>query len=364
MKSIKLICLMLAAILLLLPLMSCNEDEPADTGTAPSTTEAPNTTKAPDVPDTLEIPDTTEPDVTSEPETTEPETTEEPKPDLKPADDINEMFIKNHVALPLWPETNTPYDIKGASVRATIAPYIVEGSKSAVIIFPGGGYFQLSVANEGTKIAQEYNKAGISAFVVTYRYKSKTDAVSAYDGRATLADGQRAVQYVRYYAETFGVDKDKIAVCGFSAGGHLAMLTCQHTPEENLVNDVIGAELSTPNACILGYAVTTLGDGSYHTMPPNFLGSNATNQSEIAKYSYGHNIAAMPDTFVFYSKKDTLVDFKKNSDAIVAAMQAAGKNVTLKAYNDGSHGIGLGTQYAEFSKWHSDSVSFLKNIGF
>ena len=360
MKMLKIICFALATLLLLLPFASCIDDEnPADTTAEQTEPVTPETTES--TTDTL--PETSEEETTEE-ITTEPETTKEPKPELKPADDINEMFIKNHVAMPLWPETNTPYDIKNASVKATIAPYIVEGSESAVILFPGGGYFQLSVANEGTKIAQEYNKAGISAFVVTYRYKSKTDTVSAYDGRATLADGQRAVQYVRYYAETFGVNPEKIAVCGFSAGGHLAMLTCQHEPETNLIGDVIGAVSSKPNACILAYAVTTLGDGTYSTMPPNFLGSNATNAEEIAKYSYGHNIAAMPDTFVFYSTLDTAVNPQKNSDAIVNAMQAAGKNVTLKTYPDGGHGKGLGTQYAEFSKWHGESVTFLKNLGF
>ena len=142
------------------------------------------------------------------------------------------------------------------------------------------------------------------------------------------------------------------------------MLTCQHTPTENLVNDVIGAEASLPNACILAYAVTTLGNGTYHTMPPNFLGDKATDAAEIAKYSYGHNIAAMPDTFIFYSTRDTAVNPSKNSDALAEAMRAANKSVTLKAYSDGSHGIGLGKQHPEFSKWHSDSVSFLKNIGF
>ncbi len=351
MKIMKAICLALASLLLLAPLTACNVDEPTDT-TADGT----------DEPETA-VADTTDAD-TTEPETTEPETSSEPEPELEPADELKESKIKIHFPMSLWPEKNIPYDIKGASVTATISAYIVDGSDSAVIIFPGGGYFQLSVDSEGTKVAEAYNKAGISAFVVTYRYKSKTDTVSAYDGRATLADGQRAVQFVRYYSDVFGIDKNKIAVCGFSAGGHLAMLTCQHEPETNLVNDVIGAESSKPNACILAYAVTTLGDGTYSTMPPNFLGSNATNSAEIAKYSYGYNIEAMPDTFIFYSVLDTTVNPQKNSEAIAKALRDAGKNVVLKAYSDGGHGSGLGTKYANFSKWHGESVEFLKGLGF
>ncbi len=383
MKILKIICLALASVLLFVPLTACNADESENSAKVPESTEKPGTSDVPDtseitdtsdVPDTSEVTDTSDvptettekADTTETPEaTTEPETTTPPEPVLMPAEDLKASKIKSHFPMSLWPEGNIPYDIKGASVTATISAYLVDGSDEAVIIFPGGGYFKLAPqGEEGAGTAQAYNKAGISAFVVSYRYKSQADPVSAYDGRATLADGQRAVQFVRYYADTFGIDKDKIAVCGFSAGGHLAMLTCQHEPEENLVGDVIGAESSKPNACILAYAVTTLGDGTYRTMPPNFLGSNATNSKEIAKYSYGHNIEAMPDTFAFYSVKDTSVIPSKNTDALAKAMRDAGKNITVKSYSDGAHGVGLGTQYADFSKWHGDSVTFLKSIGF
>ena len=184
------------------------------------------------------------------------------------------------------------------------------------------------------------------------------------DTRLVGVEGQRAVQYVRYFAEDFGIDPDKIALCGFSAGGHLSVMVAEHPVTENLVGDVIGEVRSTPDACILAYPVTTLGEGTFETMPRIFLGENLGNAEETAKYSYPHAIDTMPPTFVFYSVKDQFVNFEANSIAFADAMTAAGRDVTIAAYEDGGHGIGLGTQYNDYSRWHADSAAFLENHGF
>ena len=267
-----------------------------------------------------------------------------------------ETEITNHTTANLWHEGEVPYHDETATNYATITPYIVEDSDEAVVIFPGGGYFQLSTVNEGTLIAQAYNAKGISAFVVTYRYKP-------YSGNAILADGQRAVQYVRYFADDVGINPDKIAVLGFSAGGHLATMVCQHEPEENLAGDAVGEVSSVPNVVLLGYAVTTLGDGTYSTMPGIFLGEeNKTNSSLVEKYSYTNDISKMPPAFIFYSTLDAAVNPEKNSIPLATAMENAGKTVEIHGYTDGNHGIGLGTGYEDFSKWIDDSCVFLEKI--
>lgn len=283
----------------------------------------------------------------------------EPAPSYPPVAPPTEAQINGHEHLLLWPEDNIPYQIEQEEkgLLPTVRAYLCEGAASAVVIFPGGGYFQLSDVSEGVDIAKAYNDAGYSAFVVNYRYEP-------YDGRAILADGQRAVQYVRYFAEDFGIDPDKIALCGFSAGGHLSVMTAEHPAAENLVSDAIGAVRSTPDACILAYPVTTLGEGTFETMPRIFLGENLDNAEETAKYSYPHAIDTMPPTFVFYSVKDQFVNYEANSIAFADAMTAAGRDVTVIAYEDGGHGVGLGTQYADYSRWHGDSVAFLKEHGF
>ena len=71
--------------------------------------------------------------------------------------------------------------------------------------------------HDGWPIAKMLNEGGISAFVLNYR-------VSPYRYPAELYDIQRAVRLVRYRADEFGIDPDKIGVLGFSAGGHLATM--------------------------------------------------------------------------------------------------------------------------------------------
>ena len=267
--------------------------------------------------------------------------------------------ITGHDPILLWPEDNIPYLIENdeKGLMPTIRAYLCDGADAAVVIFPGGGYFQLSDDSEGVDIAKAYNDAGYSAFVVNYRYEP-------YDGRAILADGQRAVQYVRYFAEDFGIDPDKIALCGFSAGGHLSVMVAEHPVTENLVGDVIGDVRSTPDACILAYPVTTLGEGTFETMPRIFLGEDLGNAEQTAKYSYPYAIDIMPPTFVFYSVKDLFVNYAANSIAFADAMTDAGRDVVIREYTDGGHGIGLGTSYPDYAHWHAESVAFLRERGF
>ena len=323
--------LLLLACLSVSVLSSCGAEAVSEKETAPS----PETNGAP-----------TEAETSRETEETFPAV---PAPDAE--------AVRNHEKLSLWDEDNIPFAMENGGRDATIQPFLLDGADASVVIFPGGGYFQLSEESEGIAVAKAYNALGFNAFVVCYRYEP-------YDGRAILADGQRAVQYVRYYAQSFGVDPGKIALCGFSAGGHLSVMVAEHDPDGNPAGDAIGACSASPNACILAYPVTTLGDGTYVTMPRIFLGEKDKDAEEIAKYSYPTNLDRMPPTFVFYSERDSLVDYEKNSAAFADAMRAAGKTVVCKSYPDGEHGVGLGTAYHEYSAWVSDSVKFLKDNGF
>ena len=99
-----------------------------------------------------------------------------------------------------------------------LIPYLKEGSDRCVIICPGGAYLTKSMDSEGEHIAQFLNEAGISAFVLWYR---------SYPNRAPLMylDCQRAIRYVRFHADEFGIDPGKIGIVGFSAGGNLCGVT-------------------------------------------------------------------------------------------------------------------------------------------
>jgi acetyl esterase/lipase len=87
-------------------------------------------------------------------------------------------------------------------------------NRGAVIICPGGGYDYCS-EREGTPVAYRFLGAGYAAFVLRYSCVDKKFPTA-------LLECAAAVKYVRDNAEKFDVNPDKIFVCGFSAGGHLA----------------------------------------------------------------------------------------------------------------------------------------------
>ena len=100
----------------------------------------------------------------------------------------------------------------------TITAYMPDEKKSelAVVIFPGGGY-GMRASHEGEGYAKFLAENGYTSFVIDYR-------VSPHEFPLPLLDARRAVRTVRHYAGKYGIDKNKIAVMGSSAGGHLAAL--------------------------------------------------------------------------------------------------------------------------------------------
>lgn len=104
-------------------------------------------------------------------------------------------------------------------------------ARQAVLIFPGGAYMMCS-DREAEPIALAYMAEGYQTFVL--RYTTEADFTPAFE------EAQAALDLIREHATEWRVIPDKIAVCGFSAGGHLAC--------------AMGImALRKPNAMILGY---------------------------------------------------------------------------------------------------------------
>ena len=253
---------------------------------------------------------------------------------------FREKDIAEHTKIPIWGNIQ-PYNSVESTQTATVSAYLVPGARSCVVIFPGGGYFQLSEISEGSSVAKAYNKLGFSAYVVSYRYRPN-------GGDAILADGKRALELISVYNAYAGINKT--AYCGFSAGGHLAEVMCAYGKK--------------PDACVLCYAVTTLSDGTFPTMPKIFLGDKSEDNGERLKYSYQTIAEKMPPSFIWYSERYTAVDYEKISRALYDALTHNGIKCEIHAYADGGHGIWLGTDYPECSGWLNSSAAFLKKTGF
>lgn len=96
---------------------------------------------------------------------------------------------------------------------------------AAVLIAPGGGYNILAWDLEGVEVAQWLNAIGVNGFILKYRVPAKRGGER---GMAPQQDAQRALRLIRQNAAQWKIDPRKIGVLGFSAGGHLAAMTCMN----------------------------------------------------------------------------------------------------------------------------------------
>jgi len=110
-------------------------------------------------------------------------------------------------------------------------------SDALMLIFPGGGYGILAAEHEGTQVAAYLNAHGVTAAVVQYRVPRRQGHEKHW---AAWADAQRAVRFARANAENFGIDPEKIGCMGFSAGGHLTLMTAttSQTPAYESVDEL------------------------------------------------------------------------------------------------------------------------------
>ena len=152
----------------------------------------------------------------------------------------------------------------------------------SIIICPGGGYSILAWNKEGTDVAEEFNTWGITAFVLKYRLPDDTTMVDKSIG--PLQDAQQAVRLVRSNAADWGLDKNRIGIMGFSAGGHLASTAATHftfkaDPKNN------DATSARPDFAILVYPVISFDTGFTHIGSRNRLIGGNPPADKIAFFS-------------------------------------------------------------------------------
>lgn len=152
--------------------------------------------------------------------------------------------------------------------NASLDSYPVDNAISAVIICPGGRYEYLSQW-EDTFIAQAFNVAGYHAFVLHY---SVTDPPLGWRPLRQLAWAVSAVR-----AGISGMaGTQKVAVCGFSAGGHLAASLGVQWHNAALFAPQADLDMQRPDALILCYPVISGGEYAHQVSFTQLAGEDAT----------------------------------------------------------------------------------------
>lgn len=248
-----------------------------------------------------------------------------------------------------------------------LVPFLVKGSDKAVIVIPGGGfaYKQSDVDGEGKQsegdlVAKELNKAGISAFVLWYRS-------NPYYMPVPLLDLQRAIRYVRFHADEFEINPERIGLIGFSAGGYqvaaqINLVRGKDMFPEGYEKDETDKVDDSVKAAAFGYPLLSF---LYNPtlMFAAFPGEKVRDERQREQLNQQYdcmeqiNSADVPQ-FVTYGTKDSLLACE-HTERYIEKVRVRGGDITYVPIEGADHGYGAnpkqmrkcGPWIVEFTQW-------------
>ena len=211
--------------------------------------------------------------------------------------------------------------------------------RPCVIICPGGGYAILAAGHEGSDLANYFNSIGVNAIVLKYRMPNADNQIDK--TIAPLQDAQQAMLLARTNAENWGIDKNKIGIMGFSAGGHLAASLATHYNDVKIENP---SKISLrPDFQLLIYPVISFGPEGHEGSRINLIG-NANDAKTVKAIDYFSSEKQItknsPPAFLVHSKDDDAVPV---AGAIHYYDNLIENNVPAEIYlyEKGGHGYGM-----------------------
>ena len=223
----------------------------------------------------------------------------------------------------------------------TLTAYIQEvdgefgfSKRPAMLVLPGGGYAMCS-DREADAVAMAYLKAGYQAFILRYTCTPKGT------WPLPLEDYEQAMELISENAEAWHVDSDRVAIAGFSAGGHLA--ACAATIAEH-----------RPAAAVLVY--------------PAILKDICDMCQPGMPYPHEHVGADTCPCFFVAARDDRTVDI---SNTLRMELALAEKGIAFEShiYSYGGHGFSTGEDWIitnsvcpRLPRWVSDSIEWLGEV--
>lgn len=226
--------------------------------------------------------------------------------------------------------------------------YHIDGEKSvapAVIICPGGGWFSLS-EREGEPVALAFVNQGFQAFVFHYGVEEVNNKKAQIVTDA-ISDLDKAVQIIQERYQEFRVDRNRMVLLGFSAGGQLAALYGnQHfsgikavvlcyplCDMESVIRYMKSKDIVEDDRKILEKAYSICGND---TSPIQFVNPNT------------------PPTFIWHTANDTLLPVE-NTLHYAQKLAENGIPFELHVYEKGAHGLSLGKKHSACTKKETNS---------
>lgn len=268
------------------------------------------------------------------------------------------------VTLPLWPhgapepytggsekDITKPTDALIAGKRLehltnvsqpTLAFYPAEAARNTgatVVVFPGGSYRILAYDLEGTEACSWLNSIDVNCVLVKYRVPFSTHYP---ENTADLEDAQQAMRITRAHALEWGLDPHRVGVLGFSAGGHLAVVLCNH-PDYRRAGEPEYRPSARPDFALIIY--------------PGYL-TDAPELNTLAKgIDPGPNT---PPTFLLQAEDDPV--HVENVLVYFQALKEAKVPAELHIFAHGGHGYGLRPTALPITHWPALAETWLRTI--
>ena len=261
------------------------------------------------------------------------------------------LYFKNEKNAESVIDTYTySYEIRSGYAKETyedvpyLIPYLVDSAKDSVIILPGGGFANKSIEDggtlEGKNVALALNERGINAFVLWYRS-------NPYEFPVPQADLQRAVKYLKYHKDDFGIDENRISIIGFSAGGYVVSSYINlfmggqivHESDTYTYDDIDLMDDKVYTAALI-YPELTFKDNysiMYSCFDREKIQDESIRNSLIDKYdTIKHMKSSVTKEYIAYGDKDDIVG-TDNINEYISKARETDKNITVKVCENQKH---------------------------
>jgi acetyl esterase/lipase len=217
---------------------------------------------------------------------------------------------------------------------------------TAMLICPGGGYWNLYWQLEGEEVAAWLKSLGVTGIILKYRVPRRPGEPEALPARRPLQDAQRAIRLVRSKAKEWGINPQRLGIIGFSAGGHLAAATATNSSQQSYqpVDDI--DRLS----CRPDFAVVVY---------PGYL--KAKEHDEPAADL--HVSKGTPPMFLVHGGND-VISSSEHSVVLYLALKRAGVPAELHIYAGAAHDFGVRPSDHPYSTWTQSCATWLRYQGF
>lgn len=241
--------------------------------------------------------------------------------------------------------------LPAGATEATLTSYarprnemLADGGRWAVLILPGGGY-RLTAYGEGEPVALRFLAEGVQAFVLNYSVAPDLWPQAFLETAAALA-------WIRDHADNYGIRPNRIALCGFSAGGHLAGCLANLWTDP-LIGEALGLDPQAvrPDRAILCYPVIS----AAHDTRSGTLRTLAGEGEPPQKLSLEKSVTPdNPPTFLWSTWEDGTVPVR-NTLLYASALLDAGVPCEAHIFEKGPHAMGTATGESVWTEDHSNA---------